>query len=242
MADHCPGRVAVVAAGGIPQARDASPRRFLIAFFPLALTHSTLLVAGATSALAIVTLSTGCQIVGPVALIPIPSQDQPPSIAAALPAEFVSGEGETLVLAVRYRGGEPGGWMGGMLDPLFVKTSELPDLAKRLESTVYNALLYPPDAATVSELCMVASTGRTLSMRLKMRQWVASEIGFVNAAWRDTFTRTMSGQPSWGRGRPPWRSGPCTQVDWSRYGVLVGWTDEQRARVNSFLRELPLQR
>jgi len=170
--------------------------------------------------------------------IPVPVTDQPPTISAALPVEFATGDGETLVLVVRYRGEAGEGWTGSIDEPLFVKPAELQMLAKELERTGWGTL-GSMNIATVRELCMIASTGRTVSLHLYSGQWMSSEIALVNDVWRNQFIRYLSTNSSWWRGKEIWRSAPCKQLDWSRGGVLINWTDEQSARVSTFLRELP---
>ena len=209
---------------------------------------------------AIAALCAGCMGAMPSSQIPIPVPiwDQPPDIAAALPAEFASGEGETLVLVVMYRGQGAAKRSVILGEPLFAKPAELPALAKRLDRSgvgvgkliidtagVYFVTHDGGGYVPVRELCVIAANARTVSLHLPAGQWLSSEISVVDAAWRDAFAKLVASRPANPLAGatlfPIWRSSPCKQVDWTR-DILIVWTDEQRARVGAFLRELPAQR
>ena len=210
------------------------------------------LLRSAASAWALAALCAGCIVIP----IPIPTSDQPPDIAAALPAEFASGEGETLVLVVMYRGQGAAKRSVILGEPLFAKPAELPALAKRLDRSGVDVgflivFLGVPGGVggegyvPVRELCVIAANGRTVSLHLPAGQWVRSEITVVDAVWRDQFAKLVASRPAnpftTATLFPIWRSSPCKQVDWTRE-ILIQWTGEQRARVGAFLRELPTQR
>jgi hypothetical protein len=89
---------------------------------------------------------------------------------------------------------------------------------------------------------VIAANGRSVSLYLPADRWLSSEISVGDSLWRDQFLRLVSRSSS-GPATifPIWRSSPCKQIDWSR-PIDIRWTDEQRAHVSAFLRDLPAQR
>jgi hypothetical protein len=190
---------------------------------------------------AIAALDAGC-----VLPFPVPQSDRPPDVAPVLPAELATGFSDTLVLVVMSQ--------GGGVTPLFVKPQELAAIAKKLErsSVEVGFLVFIPSPAgfgfatggvppnlKVSELCLIAADGRTVSLRRRGDSWVPSTVSSVDAVWRDQIAKYVA------ENRPAtvlkiWTSSPCLSVDLT--GVSINkWTDEQRTRVSEFLMSLPLK-
>lgn len=216
------------------------------------------MTAPAKAAFAVV-LGTLCAACVP---IPIPAiwEERPPHIVSALPTEFSSGEKETLVLAVRRDRAPGGGAPTGVYfsRPLFAEPADLPALAKKLEQSgwglagiimvtpvglvpISSDRIGPPP---VTELCVIAANAHTVSLQLTGKEWSSSDITMVDAIWRDTFAGLLSRPPKASGATvtvfPVWKSSPCKQIDWTRE-IRIDWTNEERGRVSSYLRELPTQ-